>query len=120
MKIFQTDYKINFVDDNNVFVGFDNEQYCCENFGWFFSDKPENGDVEGIKPNLEGYNFDTEYFHSHWSEHFEEGGIVAFRLVNESNDELFLHLYNHHNGYYGHGFVFAIKPDIKIIRKDSL
>ncbi len=36
MKIFNKDRKINFVDDNNVLVGFDNESCCCDYH------KPEN------------------------------------------------------------------------------
>lgn len=42
MKIFQLNpetwgYKINFVDDNNVLVGFDFSSNCCERFGYLFT-----------------------------------------------------------------------------------
>jgi hypothetical protein len=33
--IFEADYKINFVDKNNVFVGFDYSSNCCERFGYY-------------------------------------------------------------------------------------
>ena len=43
MKIFERtnngsvfDNRINFVDENNVVVGYDYEQQCCEDFGYFF------------------------------------------------------------------------------------
>lgn len=53
--------KVNFVDHNNVVLGFDNSQYCCECFGWFFSwELPKNIDYKGTwKPdNLESFVFD--------------------------------------------------------------
>ena len=105
MKIFERDGKINFVDDNNVFVGFDYSQSCCEYFGWsltkeFPTDfwKGENG----INP--DGYRFDREYFKDEVPGlDVDAGGVVVFRLVKEE-DQIFLMLWNSHNGYYGHGF----------------
>ena len=37
MKILEIGEKINFIDENNVFVGYDLGQNCCENASWFIS-----------------------------------------------------------------------------------
>lgn len=112
MKIFQRDSKTNFVDVNNVLVGFDTSQFCCENYDWFISRDPkaDSRDTNAQAPpqsELEEYVFDTSYFESRNAsgEHESCGGMVTFRLTAFSgNYELFLHLYNYHNGYYSHGF----------------
>jgi hypothetical protein len=39
IKIFETENKINFVDDKNSFVGYDTEQQCCENATWKIVDR---------------------------------------------------------------------------------
>jgi hypothetical protein len=101
--------KVNFVDDKNAFVGFDYESCCCESFGYFLTrQRPQNGTTEQDHlpgEDFPGYNFDTSF---HEDDLFpstdDSGGSVTFRLVNESGEELFLTLYNHHNGYYSHGW----------------
>jgi hypothetical protein len=87
--------KTNFVDKNNVVVGFDDEQQCCENFGWFFATKPNYNHCADIpdKYDVEPYVFDTS---------FDAEGI--FRLTADNLPDIYLILYNHHNGYYSHGF----------------
>lgn len=37
MKIFDKDGKVNFVDENNVIVGYDTNQHCSEHAGWFIA-----------------------------------------------------------------------------------
>ena len=122
MKIFERDGKVNFVDDNNVFVGFDYEKHCCENFGWCltreFPEKLQEGE-NGIDP--AGFQFDTAYFEQRFpmtdwevssetilkneSERdlYEYGGAAIFRLTKDK-EEIFLLLWNDHNGFYAHGF----------------
>jgi len=128
MKIFQKvepswDAKVNFVDINNVFVGYDMEQSCCEHAGWFIKDSiaiynyDEEYDNENT-PDIESYNFDPNFFKHVDSEWLDEGGMVAFRLVSVDKPDLFLHLFNAHNGYYHHGFEF--KNGDKVIESDSL
>jgi len=39
MRIFEKDGKINFVDENNVIVGFDYSACCCEQFGYIIADQ---------------------------------------------------------------------------------
>lgn len=108
MRIFGSNGKINFVDINNVFVGFDYEQSCCENFGYTLTEEfTNNADAEETNLDLEDYCFDIDYFKEESSlEHYDEGHQVYFRLVNKEGKELFLMLFNHHNGYYSHGFEF--------------
>jgi len=105
--------KVNFVDKNNVFVGYDMEQICCEHFAWFISEKEETKvfefvDCEKTLVDVENYVFDTNYFEEHIKagkvkNTDKYGWMVRFRLTNGEN-ELFLHLYNAQNGYYSHGF----------------
>jgi hypothetical protein len=110
MKTFEKDYKTNFVDDANVLVGFDNYQSCCENFGHFLSRKVPTKTDEGEEGiDADGFNFDTKFFRSETpaDEYFEDGGMVTFRLT-KGDEEIFLTLYNSHNGYYSHGFEMEV------------
>lgn len=108
MRTFITGHKVNFVDDNNVFVGFDNWQSCCENFGYSLrtilpATREEAEDSTWHLP-TDGFNFDPAFFKDGGLGDFYDGGAVAFRLVNPAGIEVFLTLYNAHNGYYSHGF----------------
>jgi hypothetical protein len=103
--------KVNFVDKNNVFVGYDLSQDCCEDANWFISDiaedavYSENGyEKRKIEnPEVEEYVFDTTYFKQIQPDELDKGEMVIFKLIN-MDKVLYLHLYNAHNGYYGHGF----------------
>lgn len=116
--------KVNFVDDNNVCLGYDTNQYCCEHADWFIADQPMDKIVRrgGDEPNeLPGYNFDREYFkrvdyieggtERYKSNELDDGGMVIFRIVN-GTEEKFIHLFNCHNGYYGHGFDFKVGDEV--------
>ena len=121
--------KVNFVDDNNVLVGYDFGASCCETFGWYIHDKVgrTNGedpifrddmDENAINQSLKEWTFDTAFFDRLSNEkNYEDEYMAVFRLVNGDN-ELFLHLYNSHNGYYSHGFDFS--KDGTIIHTGSL
>jgi len=124
--------KINFVDENNVFVGYDTEQGCCEDANWFIADEittdltynfmnkvdkePEWQELE----NAELYRFDQGFFYKEEAiAELDEGGLVVFRLQNtKTYIDKYLHLYNSHNGYYGHGFKFKIND--KVIQEGYL
>jgi hypothetical protein len=121
--------KVNFVDDNNVLVGYDFAGNCCENFGWYIYDKVghTNGEdpvfsdsinEKALNESLKEWTFDTAFFDRLTNDKsYDEENIAVFRLVNGDN-ELFLHLYNSHNGYYHHGFDFS--KDGTIIHTGSL
>ncbi len=114
MKIFKDDEsswfsKINFVDKNDVFVGYDMEQSCCEHADWFISETIDpysyNTDYDSLKAHdVEGYIFDKEFFLEVESCELDSGCQVAFRMVAEDKPDLYLSIFNSHNGYYGHGF----------------
>lgn len=123
MKIFTsghyTEQKINFVDDNNVFVGYDSSQLCCEDHRWFISDRVhrEPQPEEPQPEELPGWFFDTSYFESIDDMDGEDENMVVFRITN-GVEEKFLHLYNCHNGYYSHGF--EMKNGEAVIRNGNL
>ena len=104
--------KVNFVDDNNVFVGYDMGQDCCEYADWFISDvATDKIHSELYQPSvLCGFVFDKSYFREiehkkpeSPNHYLKKGKMIVFRLVS-SDGEMFLHLFNCHNGYYSHGF----------------
>ncbi len=115
MKVFEQNSKFNFVDENNVFVGYDAGQDCCEHASWFFSNKVEKGSIDDqekeIPEGITKYRFDPEFFEqvSNPSD-FDEGGMVVFRCVRPDGKkpDIYLHLFNCHNGYYGHGFKMTV------------
>lgn len=99
--------RINFIDKNDAFVGFDYSSCCCEDFGYYITDV-----VTAVYPDddlsLEGFWFDTSvepmYAESGQDAWGDEDGALAFRCINENGAVRYLHLYNHHNGYYSHGW----------------
>ena len=125
MKIFDKDDKLNFVDENNVVLGFDSHQECCEHFGYYISKTPSKSDqtpyekemnVERDSERLSNYRFDPDYFLKIENKDeygSSEGGSMAFKLINQNDKtELYLTIYNIHNGYYGHGFSFMKDGEI--------
>jgi hypothetical protein len=107
--------KVNFIDENNVVLGYDTHTSCCEDADWFISTKPENNIVDHFmisSEDLLDYRFCTTWYQlfegddGDYNFNFDGGGMAIFKIVNSLNDELFIHIYNHHNGYYGHGFEF--------------
>ena len=102
-----SNYSLNFVDVKNVFVGFNTEQSCCEDVGYFFSDV-SGEKLELSDEVLDEYVFDVSYSKVEFdNQKYDEGGCVKFKLFNPENKILYLTLYNSHNGYYSHGFVFS-------------
>ena len=117
MKLFNSkewSSKVNFVDDNNVLVGYDTDQYCCEHAGWFIKDTirldTDESSIEYDKASeeLDGYNFDPTFFEES-NAGCCDGLMAIFKLINETtNGVKYLHLFNVHNGYYGHGFHMSV------------
>ena len=133
MKYFNRDGKFNWVDDNNRFVGFDSRSNCCEDFGWEFTEfdpagsyievfhldkefvqkfgsKDEHKEGEKALGWINHYMADFEFFDEEPrvfpSDSCDDGGDVVFRLKNGKYDHeiRWLRIWNHHNGYYAHGF----------------
>ena len=132
MKIFKQDQttwewrnKVNFVDENNVVLGYDLSQCCCETAGWFLSDSPTPTAADMSANNQvlkyeEEWSFDPEFFQETKEGEglgLDSGAIATFRIVNGVR-QAFIHLYNCHNGYYSHGFEFTHGRNV--IRDDSI
>lgn len=96
--------KVNYVDDANKVVGFDSEQSCCENFGHgVFQVIPESTDVSQYDVNIEPYRF-VDAPPTPCLVSSDCGGGLAWRIVAPGLPDLFVVIWNHHNGYYSHGF----------------
>lgn len=105
---------VNWADENNVVLGYDEDQSCCEYASWVLvgadGERLEDGD-ESI-PWPDDFVFDPTYFESlsdaeleQYDIDVDEGDAVRFRVTN-GKEEGFIILFNCHNGYYGHGFDF--------------
>lgn len=114
MKIFEKeDVRVNFVDENNVFVGYNLMQDCCECADWFISNKIENEILDTKDLKIKDYIFDKTFFEELENcPTLDEGRMIIFKLVCTGKPDLYLHLFNSHNGYYSHGFEFGIGEDI--------
>ncbi|HUT57570.1 MAG TPA: hypothetical protein VNA25_06935 [Phycisphaerae bacterium] len=108
MKIFDRDGKVNFVDANNVLVGFDNTQDCCEDFGYLFTPElPTDTDAGVVDFDPSGWVFDRAFCEPVNGLGLDKGEAVAFKLT-KGEDVMYLTLFNAHNGYYGHGFEMTL------------
>lgn len=117
--------KVNFVDEQNTFVGYDMAASCCETSGWYISDhrRFDRDETETIKEGLEGYVFDRDFFEEVSSESLpnpdeDYGGLVRFRLIESGKPDLFLHIFNSHNGYYAHRF--SVEHSGVVVREGEL
>lgn len=110
MKIFKNSRKINFVDENDVFVGFDFNENQTENLFWFLSDKI-NGEPDIISDNnivtFDGWRIDVSFFQKL---QIADDFILVFRIL-KNKKEKFLHIKNVKSPYC-HGFSFSISGQI--------
>jgi hypothetical protein len=122
LRISQENDSINFVDSNNVVVGFDTMQDCCEwatayiigSDGKCIFEMDEWNNKEII---IEGMEFDPSYFEELTGLDCDGGGAVGFRLI-KGEEEFMLVLKNVHNGYYQHGF--SMKVGEEVVMEDSI
>lgn len=105
--------KWNWVDENNVMLGFDASQDCCENFGSMYHTDPKTpreSDINLSEADLESYRFDPDFFEHGNLGDLDEGDSFTVKLVDTKKEsphpELYLTIFNEHNGYYSHGFSF--------------
>lgn len=106
MKKFDRDGKINFVDDNNSFIGFSDYQCCCESFGWMLTKEPPKDicEKELSEDFLEDAFFDPKADSiPNGIDNLDSGDAKTFLLKSEKHGDMFLTFYNSHNGYYSHG-----------------
>jgi len=100
---------INFVDKNDLILGYDLERDCCEVPGWFIAAEVSQVTIpvpDMVLPDdIDDYVFDPEFF-QRIDDDLEENHVAVFRIVTALGDERFLHLFNCHNGYHAHWFTF--------------
>lgn len=104
----------NFVDDNNVILGYCAEQNCCEHFGFKILAEDvevadDQTDIEAINAAIEGFEFDpafAEVVNSIEEDSDLCAGVAEFRAT-RGDAEIRVLLFNSHNGYYSHGFAFS-------------
>lgn len=118
--------KVNFIDTNNVVLGYDMFQCCCEHATWSVSRNKDGSDpilTDEIASNkdikeidLDGYCFDPEFCELNENISVgDENNTATFRLqpafhLRNTNHDLYVILRNVSNGYYEHGFTFSGKP----------
>jgi len=111
--------KVNFIDSNNVILGYDLYQNCCEDAFWTISENKDGSDpiygsgkFEGEEIALWSYVFDPDFYERDDDESREQY-VAIFKLVDwtiaKKRPDLYIRLENHHNGYYSHGFTFSGK-----------
>lgn len=100
--------KVNFTDANDVFVGFDMSACCCEDFGWYVSTEVTTDSESERVEEFDGYVFDTTFFEEIGNSGYDYYNYAVFKLVKDGERDLYLHLYNSHNGYYSHGFTATV------------
>lgn len=104
---------VNFVDSNNVLVGYDMNRDCCEEFGYYFtkdvpkgrSESGDNNDDKIIEPDISNFNFDTT------TGVVEDLDSCVYFKLDDGTNTIYLVFYNYHNGYYAHGWDFVIDED---------
>jgi hypothetical protein len=99
--------KVNYVDVNNRVLGFSLDQSCCEIFGHgvFVGAGP---DAPSSTDDIDAYSFvdepPAEPPAGPMGTEGECGGRLAFRITADGKPDLWVHIWNHHNGYYSHGW----------------
>ena len=95
MKIFRDksstwEDNINFVDDNDVCVGYSLAQSCCEDAGYFFCFEEPTKIQDHRNDDLffEKYNFDKDFFKEHVLLDTDCGGSVLFNLPSKDSPHL--------------------------------
>ncbi|MFA4972101.1 MAG: hypothetical protein WC683_05775 [bacterium] len=130
---FERQGHVNWVDTNDVFVGFATEEKCCERTGWFCCDTEEAvfEELASLQVIDAGYDappaparerlseegavFDPDYcvvirrLDGTSNQTRDKCNAVILRVLN--GDTRYFCIYNLHNGYYMHGFKMGRGPD---------
>ena len=107
-------------DEHTYRVLIDNEQSCCEEWGYLSSeddlDKFLGAKLKDIKFTDTALN-QKKVSDTCGTDDFDEGGII-FVDFETTNGVLQLAVYNGHNGYYGHGIL--VTKDMKILLNETI
>ena len=97
--------RLNLIDKNNVFVGYDYDQNCCESFGYEF--RNNNGSTLVDTPKLDDFYFTLNHKVVEIINEYGDDGDSAYGFeITNGEETLWFVIYNYHNGYYSHGFEF--------------
>ena len=103
--------KSNWLDDRGVLVGFDDEQQCCEDFGWGVYEK-ESGTQVSKDPSGLPYHFAKTYEENVDRAYCGNNFANLFQVDMFPDDGkspiLVFECYNDHNGYYYHDFNMTV------------
>lgn len=103
---------VNFIDENDIFLGFSLEGQCCEQYGWYISNKSRpfaDDDYEKHladclyvkdKTCLEGYTFKPKSFKL-------ANSSAYAKIRHPTKPDLLVVVFNEHNGYYSHSYLFG-------------
>lgn len=110
-------YKVE-TDKHTYYVLIDNEQSCCESWGYFSSedDLEHYIGAELLEVRLTDKALNTKAVEES-GYYFDKGGIQLVDFITNKG-KFQLAVYNAHNGYYGHGILVA--RDDEIILNDVL
>ena len=110
-------YKVE-TEQHTIYVLIDNEQSCCENWGYFSSedDFEQFIGAELKEINLTDKALNVSKFEE--SGYYDDCGGIQFVNFVTSNDIFQLAVYNAHNGFYGHGILIA--KDDEIILNETI
>ena len=105
-------------DQHAIYVLIDNQQSCCESWGYLASDDDLQAYVgaELRQITLTDTALNTQVVEA--SEYYDDEGGIQFVDFATSKGTFQLAVYNAHNGYYGHGILVA--KDDEVLLNDTL
>lgn len=95
--------KIKTKEGTDYVFNFDNDQQCCEDFGYFHS-----FDIKDLKNYVEATLLEIELTQEEEEVDYGEKATVFIKFKTDKGD-FSLTVYNEHNGYYGHNVNFEIR-----------
>ncbi len=107
-------WKRNWIDQNNVVFGYDNDQQCCESFGWAVYDpitkEKVADDIDGMPYHFDFVSGARDVGSEAYSdiEYPDIIDAVHVTLVHDEDEtkKLIFECWCNHNGYHYHDFSF--------------
>lgn len=109
--------EVQMTGDHTLYVVIDNEQQCCERSGCQLM---ENEGYVDIPPDWQTF-VGAEYLGIHTDSRYDDDDYATRNMFVDIMTDMgtaTIHLYNAHNGYYGHACrVFMVKPEHETERR---
>jgi hypothetical protein len=109
-------YKVK-TSEHEYLLLIDNGQSCCESFGYFSSNDNLQDFIGAELLSVEATDTSLSTEPVEEIEYLDERGVQFVTFKTDKGD-FQIAVYNSHNGYYGHGIIFA--EDDKILISDTL